>query len=970
MDEIGGVEGLFNSQELEGCFRDAMARLWIESNKERDWYEISLALALERLVPSALVQVLYVYRPVTLEGRRDGSGAETEGAGEDPSGDLVVPKNLRAVEVSLGRARKLDCQEGGDLLRKLGEEHKSIRVDGCRLRIFRPASDRIYFSLSQEASTGASSATYSSVERSGGEDQIREEFGLFFSKLDPKNQEFVEWLINRVPEIRELSATLYALKRAGHVQRFRRMAEGLRARRGDQLSARLQEGTELIAEIRFHASRQPFIEYAANLEELGRWVVQELLGTEWSTRSGDAQVHRELPVKFFGDLSEVLALIYRQHGIDLEVTDRVQIDSDRSFESELRYFRNIADTWEKRRNAPAGAAAATAEVSLLRRPIGHLLLWSRWHEACFCLKEEINESEEVEQDWVKAIRDSLPMIGRLLQPGWHGKQARVRGLWPWLNLWLARQLMLEILQREPRWTNIPEDRWEFRLHLSLVLREGIRQSLFGDEPDFVFDSHRYLESLSHVVAHHAHQVVGIEPKFGLVRLLEQIGQGRHADDYPFAASHQQHALQVYIFGHFLLELTLEAESEDFERSGWKIKEALSAPGGSKEKPVADIRRLSQAFSLAAVHHDVGMLLFPRMFFPLADLADHGDRILASLRGVGSSILESGEAMLETCKRDLLGTRRGDGTWGEAAESLWDRDHGPAERDLLDRLMVETKEGREGQLETVAPDHSMLGGWYLYQLSAGMQTTDAEVVAQAVRAILFHQAFEYKISVARDPAAALLALCDEVFDWQPSTKRTSLLFAGAFRGGPVGLDVRPEGSRAKEIRLPGVEARLAEDDSPEGLRWVLRLTERESSEGWPRIELGLKDPDVLEVPAWQIWLQLAQNLSRLEPPKDDPKGFSPIVRITSKVPGRFRLHNRKSHNMLIGARGKLRQKFERELAIWLETNEWNLAPEADREALEIRSEGKVPFETNTKAAFDELSKAVDEYRRRLDNRQRN
>ncbi len=925
----GREVGEFESYHLEQILGDVFASFWIEASREPENCELSLASALQRLVPGAEVQVVSV-------------------SCVSENGEVII----RSGGSSLGVSFCLDALAEKQLV---GEERESksenkLLVEGLGLKVFRRDSGCFGFSL-------ASSFEYIHSEllivRAGG--------------LDSGGSHALWWLVNRVPEIRVMFSSFSALNRSRMLGMRLGEAEAeavnsrvhffrLRLRRirfeSVGLMAKLDELILILKELACCQDPGVRSRLDVDLVEVGLWVGNAILQAHWSS-TDEALGNLDLPTRFFQ------ALIEARYGPSKAKVDR---------ESSGRFWEE--DCWDVffllARPSSGVPGPDLADSNLLA-----LFGLNRWYEACLVLKEKVANDEWAEQEWLRTVLALLPMVEKILKPGWHGKQARVRGLWPWLNLWMARQLMLEILRRDPSWTSILEDRWEFRMHLSLVLREGIRQSLFGDEPDFVFDSHRYLESLSHVVAHHAHQVVGIEPKFGLVRLLEQIGQGRHADDYPFAASHQQHALQVYIFGHFLLELTLEAESEDFERSGWKIKEALSAPGGSKEKPVADIRRLSQAFSLAAVHHDVGMLLFPRMFFPLADLADHGDRILASLRGVGSSILESGEAMLETCKRDLLGTRRDDGTWGEAmAEGLWDRDHGPAERDLLDRLTVETKEGREGQLETVAPDHSMLGGWYLYQLSAGMQTTDAEVVAQAVRAILFHQAFEYKISVARDPAAALLALCDEVFDWQPSTKRTSLLFAGAFRGGPVGLDVRPEGSRAKEIRLPGVEAKLAEDDSPEGLRWVLRLTERESSEGWPRIELGLKDPDVLEVPAWQIWLQLAQNLSRLEPPKDDPKGFSPIVRITSKVPGRFRLHNRKSHNMLIGARGKLRQKFERELAIWLEANEWNLAPEADREALEIRSEGKVPFETNTKAAFDELSKAVDEYRRRLDNRQRN
>lgn len=954
MEWKDGLADSADTEMLESRFRDAMTRFWIEANRETECYEVSLAKALQRLVPGAIIKVVSLYQA---------------GSGEK--------EKIRAASSELEKARLLDA-DTRLVLAKLLDSPEAKKVEIHRsviLKILPVGSDEIGFSLSQK-----------SEERTGkkkSEERGKEEFGIFFSGLSSGSQAVVCWLISRVPELRELSATLHALKRSGHVHRFRQKAESLRARRTELLSSRLEKGRKLVSEIRFHAARQPFVEYARILEDLGCWAIQELLGTEWFTRSGDAQIHRARPTRFFDDLAGVLGLIYRRHRRNGNPLDLLRTDNDRANPSNLRTFRNIARTNKARsredrtnrdrwRGSVKAATRTVDDLAKLEYPMGHLLLWSRWHEACWELKKnDVVDDVEIEGAWIEAVRVSLPVVGELLGLGWAGSEAKIKGLWSWLNLWLAHQLMVEIERQEKSWQErelTPQRLWEFRLHLSLVLREGIRQSIFGDWPDFVFDSHRYIESVSHVVAHHAHHVVGVEPKFGIARLLDQIGRGRHADDYPFAASHQQHALQVYAFGHFLLELTVESDEDTFEdRTGWKIKEILGMDPALGLKPTSGApEKLLQSFSLAALHHDVGMLLFPRMFFPLAGLASRSRGVPDTLGKVGGSILQAGEELLAQCKLDLLGVKKGDGQWEEGvAAELWPAGARAAgEKALVDDLEVEQRRGDNQGLETVSPDHSLLGAWYLYRLCQTMKSTDKEVTVNAVRAILFHQVFNYPISIENDPVAALLVICDEVFDWLPSSKRTSQLFTGSFRGGPGELDVRPEGSRAQQILLPGVEPRTAEGDGSEGLHWVLRLGRDELKEGWPRIQVELKEPDHLDLPVWQIWLQMAQNLTRLQratkPPatsSPDPS-FGPVVRVSSTIPGQLRKHDYSSKQVLDRAARKL-PKLETDFNSWLADKKRFESGAGDRETLVIRSLGQIPFDTNIKTSLQELQAKIED-----------
>ena len=735
-------------------------------------------------------------------------------------------------------------------------------------------------------------------------------------------------------ELGDLYGHLQATLNIARVPRFHLAAERLRQNREILLSERLQRATSLIVEIQAYLHPSTFGTIARGCDSLGRWVVQEVVGTGWSISLGDGAVHRQHLHNFFCELKKIQAPL----GVDGQPEGAHGKDYPQRFEA----YELIAcnqEGWADAESLDLGKAE-TDLLSLLGR-------WTRLQRFCSELSRPTRKlNSRYEEAWAKSVDLTLRPLTALLAQGWNwedepseagqDKAQKLRGFSAWLAGWLSAE-MLKRMQSKKGESGafeygdleirlLPSERWRLRSNLSLLVRECFRQVEFGDFPDFNFDPSLYLPALAAVVEHHAHGVIGVPREIDLRDLLKTIGEARDADDYPFAASHLQHALQVYLAGHFLAGLNLEgvswnaraSEGQNGERP-WTFLEALAGP--TQLRPGEQtLRELRQAFSLAALFHDTGMLLFPRVFYPAKELP-RGDRLLKQrLDRVHQEVDQAAKELMADCERELRENEYFDPV-RERPLALW--------------LQEERDAARH--------DHSLLGAWYLHRIASASRDLSPDVVRQAVRGVLLHQVVTQSIDSARDPVAALLILCDELMDWRPSGRPKGGLPIGRPLLGRRQLDVRPEGSRARQIRFQDLYCELE--------TWALRLPEGEK---WPRIEVRLQEPDHLTMPVYQTWLLMFENLARLG--VSHPLGWAPEIDVVSTVPGQL-LAFKTNHEDVLSALARItRLPCRVHLVKWLER--LDVRKENGKEHFLISPSNGDRWRESVLHSFEELGKEIE------------
>jgi hypothetical protein len=674
-------------------------------------------------------------------------------------------------------------------------------------------------------------------------------FWIFVAKIkSPTDVLSLRELEFNTEELDDLYVHLQATLNIARVPQFHRALQQLRQEPDLLLTERIQRASQLIAEIGPYVHPSTFETIAKGCDELGRWVVQEVIGTSWSASLGDGATYQEYLHGFFRKLNKI--------------PRPLKSDNEQSrarYSQRFKAYELIAGN--------QGDWTIFKKMDLEKARADHLSLLGRWTR----LQRSFSGpgrppamQEGYETAWEQSVQLTLKPLAKLLAQGWDSSEtddarpSRHQGFSAWLSGWIALEMLRGTLpkteengQRKPGvWENnlLASERLRLHSHLSVLVRESFRQVEFGASPDFNFDPKLYLRALSAVVEHHAHNVVGVPREIDLRDLLKTVGEARDADDYPFAASHLQHVLQVYLAGHFLTGLRLDGApwTADAERP-WSLLEALA--GRPELRPgELSLKDLRQAFSLAALFHDTGMLLFPRVFFPARELP-HGDRFLSQrLELIHRDVDQAAKELMTDCLRELRENEYFD-PLRERPLALW--------------LQEETDAARL--------DHSLLGAWYLHRIAGSSQEISRDVVRQAVRAILLHQVVTQPIDSGRDPVAALLVLCDELMDWRPSGRSKDGLPVGRPPLGRRQLDVRPEGSRARKISIEGLHC--------DGDTWTLTLRENKP---WPCIEIQLQEPDHLTMPVYQTWLLMFENLGRLS--DGHPTQWAPSIDIVSSVPG--------------------------------------------------------------------------------------
>ena len=508
---------------------------------------------------------------------------------------------------------------------------------------------------------------------------------------------------------------------------------------------------------------------------------------------------------------------------------------------------------------PAGLPDETRQSVL---ELAQLAFWSSVHQETLARlrADQLAISDPDWEAWRRRIQAALANLQRVLQNRFRhedGSSLRVKLLPAWLRLWFCGELLRVASKREE-----PEDwgRLQLWAHLAYVIRETLRSLAYGRRTDYKFQPIELAVALRTVVEHHAIHVVGLPSDPDIRALLHEVSQINSADGYLFAAGHLQHVLEVYIAGQFLCDVDISLNG-----TTWTIEEILSSRSSWQPGKLSR-HEFRKAFGLAALLHDIGRLLLPRLSQPAARWGQVDPILLRELAQASYGLQDVVGHLTEHCADEL----RKEGYFDSHAE--------PA----IEAWIAERLERRE-------TDPALVSAWFLHRLCQNIEGLQNSTIKQAVRAVLLHRLVTQPIQVDNDPAAALLVTCDQIFTWNVA------------QGGPLpseaghsiqalAADLKPSASLFRRIELyrgGSQSPRLAlEQDLKTGRLWG-RIPEEAPSgsqpawkHSWPHFVLELREPESLETPVYWIWLSLAQNLGRIV--RSGKRNWAPVVTIRSRL----------------------------------------------------------------------------------------
>ncbi len=362
------------------------------------------------------------------------------------------------------------------------------------------------------------------------------------------------------------------------------------------------------------------------------------------------------------------------------------------------------------------------------------------------------------------------------------------------------------------------------VHLAFATRELLRRVLFGRHADYREPTADLLDAQAHLVAHHAEVHLGLPDELHLAALLARIGSTGPQGATGHALQHLEHVVEVYVAGQALLAMALPGDGP-----GWTLAHHLTDTVPGVDGPADALR---QAVGLAAVYHDTGLLLPSGTLGPAHPAGPDEAPPLAAFR---TDHTAAATRLVETCAETLH--QHGVLTEGDP---------------VAPRIAALARRGEA--------HHAVTGAWYLLDRVGGVDRVPRAVRTQAARAVLLHSLAATRIAARpdADAAAAILVLCDELFDWEPAL--TSL--------GPPGAR-RTARSRYRAVRLP--ISYSPESPTPGGLTATL-----DAAGDWV-VEALLPPPAPGAAPAWNGWLVLAQDLGRID--WSAACGFRPVVRLT-------------------------------------------------------------------------------------------
>lgn len=444
--------------------------------------------------------------------------------------------------------------------------------------------------------------------------------------------------------------------------------------------------------------------------------------------------------------------------------------------------------------------------------------------------------------------------------------------------------------------------------LAYVVREDLRFLCFGFEhnaeqrrPYYYFDSRRYTEALCTLLAYHAAQVLGSSFKAPLTDFLHQMARTSGVSYFP-PVEHLQHVVSVYLAGNFLLDVRIAAP----ELLGAPTLGAVLRATGTQEA----LRECRQAFILACLFHDVGHLLMPHIAPDLADLAMSSSRLRFDLEAFCRNVYAS------VCQ--LVG--------------------GGVE--LLAEYVNQEERLSWLQAQVAHPGHSILGAQLLLRTLPELDRLEPWVVRSAVRAILLHNALDIVLDATEDPVAALLVLCDELFEWNPEQPAAQSAAGRALQ--TIAPEVPEHEPSDRLIRLHSISMRWG----PERELAVWMTLDGQAAR-WPTIQIEFQGPQRLTLPIYELWLRKSRNLGRI---RWAQSGFGPILLMTSPIAGSGRNSKTQLEALLQGSIAQQRMELLSTLDSWLTVVKYTI--EGDQEKICLTS-----FDDDTHLRQD-LPKVVD------------
>lgn len=773
-------------------------------------------------------------------------------------------------------------------------------------------------------------------------------------------------LISAVLPLRRLETTTTHLDRLRTLEERERQVRDLVLYERDGLEEKLRRARNLL-----HAlgdllqapalGSQELQRLLAMVERVVRVVVHRVLGTN---RDGvarrpvrDQQVLWDGLVYQIAQRIEYIATLrarvhprVRRADGTLAVDDRIRLLS-MVLDAVCEPPQALPDELLAEQGAPDGASPELLRAWELRL----FVLWALVHEQIRAARRRLGredpEGTAEETSWAQAVGATRRWLPSILAQWTAVPDDPERARDPfdatlvrnWFRLWFA----LELLAGEPELEGgIVTERRRYRADLAFVFRECLRFKLYGGRPGFVVRPDAFSAALQGLVDHHVRRRVNLPREQDVRSHLAMVGDARHPRGYLFAAGHLQHVLELYIVGHFLCEVRMENVDDHADVVRGSVPGTMGDLLAGRAGVAASVRaqdELRAAFSLAALFHDVGMTLFPDFHRPRDPLAADDPSLSAGLDQVEGAMSGAGRELVLRASRELEN------------HGIWDAVEEPG---LAEWVAEQEEHGR--------PDHALVGAWYLLRAARRVEGLSSEVVRAAVRAVMLHGAVPQAIDPERDPVAALLVLCDELFDWEPGGRAGPDPAALGRSLHSLAVDMSPRRSRASHLRFH--HTRVFTEPDGEGSRLVAAIDVGASAGGWPHIELELVAPEFLGAHVFPVWLGMAQNLGRIRP---GVMGWGPRITVVGAVPEDVRRTVQTSRSLLERLCERMRAPYRGRLVRWLEERPEPLLPlpDADKEMLVIVPLGRSVGRRDLRPELPELVRAAERLMLELDGRRR-
>ncbi len=372
---------------------------------------------------------------------------------------------------------------------------------------------------------------------------------------------------------------------------------------------------------------------------------------------------------------------------------------------------------------------------------------------------------------------------------------------------------------------------KMRAAFALVARESIRGLWAGGQAWGSVTQSALLDALCDLLDHHSRFHLLLPGTLSVSAHLRRILKSSPIPGTEFATEHLHHVLEHALGAELLLSLHLSPPgATDSNPLG-----ALLAARGYAAGP-QEVRELRQAALLAALYHDTGLL-----FAPLTpDIALPDSSTQRTLTRIADD--------LATACRELI---------DEAWATLNPQNANPNDPYFSEADRQALTGWLEAQHKAGRPDHGLLGALSFHAASTSLPH---ELRRATIRAIVFHSAPQVAISLPDDPVAALLILCDELFDWDPGRETPHSHPAHTSRAGHLtlrNLHIQPP----TETTPPPVTTPQFTTPWPP---LILFLTGQDL-----HFDIHLRWTDQPHFQSFPTYLAVAQNIARIKAPPGSP-----------------------------------------------------------------------------------------------------